>query len=58
MNSNLCVVFSDAKSIVSRRKVVTNSVGMKAGCRTCQTVCASPVRDAISKQNERTIKDK
>jgi hypothetical protein len=51
-------VFSDVNKIVIRRKVVTNNVGMKAGFRTCHTVLASPVRDAISKQKDKAIRDK
>ena len=49
MSSILGAVLSDENRIASRREVVTNSVGMKAGCKTCQTVRASPVRDAMSK---------
>ncbi len=49
MKSILCAVFSVDKRIGTRTEVVTNSAGMKAGCKTSQTVRASPVREAMSK---------
>ena len=44
-NSNLYATFSDVNRMVIKRKVVTNNVGMKNGCKTSHTVLASPVRD-------------
>jgi len=57
MSSILYAVASDESRIARRIEVVMNSTGMNAGCKTCQTVCASPVRDTMSKYKERTMRE-
>ena len=41
--------FSDKKTVVSSRRVVTKNTGMNAGCRTSHTVCTSPHREMKSR---------